>query len=104
MAFLINFNLYLGSIKMSILGKKFGRCLKANRQILEHNRQKPNTYLMYVENGSKKHPGSLKGRKTKLKIVYHYIPIFTSHRDFLRLHKLYSSRCPADHPDHAYYL
>ena len=23
---------------------------------------------------------------------------------FVRLYKLYSSQCPADHPDHAYYL
>ena len=66
---------------MSILGKKFGRCLKANRQ---HNRHKANTYLMYVENGSKNHPGGLKGRKIKLKIVYHYIPIFISHRDVFK--------------------
>ena len=33
-------NSYLESVKMSIIGKKSGKCQKLHRQILEHNRLK----------------------------------------------------------------
>ena len=51
MAFLdhnLQHNLYSGSIKMSIIGKKFGKCYtKHNEQILEHNRHGHSMHTSY---------------------------------------------------------
>ena len=52
----------------------------------------------------KNHPGGLKGEKIKPTIVYHHANTKRPERCFVRLYRLYNSQCPADHPDHAYYL
>ena len=38
------------------------------------------------------------------KIVYHHANISNPKRCFVRLYKLYNSRCPPNHPNNAYYL
>ena len=59
---------------------------------------------MYTEDVSKNHPGGLKGRKIKPKIVYHHANTSNPERCFVRLCKLYNSRCPPNCPNNAYYL
>ena len=46
-------NAYLESIKTSIIGKKLGKCQKHNRQILEHNRLRPNAYAYRCDRAKK---------------------------------------------------
>ncbi len=50
------------------------------------------------------HPGGLKGRKVKPKIVYHHANVANLARCFVRLHKMYISLCPPDSPAGAFYL
>ena len=57
---------------------------------------------MYVEDVFKNHPGGLKSRKIKPKVVYHHANTDKPKRCAVRLYKLYNSRCPADPPDHAF--
>ena len=59
---------------------------------------------MYIEDVSKNHPGGLKGRKIKPKIVYHHANTEKPERCFVHLYKLYNSHCPLNRPDNAYYL
>ena len=42
------------------------------------------------------HPGGLKGRKMKPKVIYYHENLDDSNRCFVRLYKLYMSLCPAD--------
>ena len=71
-------------------------------QLIEKFGERP--YLMYTEDVSKNHPGGLKGRKIKPKMVYHHANISNPERCFVRLYKLYNSRCPPNRPNNAYYL
>ena len=57
--------------------------------------EKKNTEIYDTDNHS---------RKIKPNIVYHHANTKRPVRCFIRLYKLYNSRCPADGPDHAYYL
>ena len=59
---------------------------------------------MYTEDISKYHPGGLKDRKIKPKVVYHHANIEKPERCFVRFYKLYHSRCPPNRPDNACYL
>ena len=61
-------------------------------------------YLEYTEELSKNHPGGLKGRKIKQKVVRHHANINNQERCFLRLFKRYRALCPSDAPPHAFYL
>jgi len=62
------------------------------------------TYLKYSEDVSKNHPGVLKGRKLQRKIISHHANLSNPDRCFVRLYKVYSSRCPRDRPNNAFYL
>lgn len=61
-------------------------------------------FLRYTEDVSKNHQGGLKGRKTKKKVAIHHENTEIPNRCFVRLYKLYQSKCPVDRPDHAFYL
>ena len=62
------------------------------------------TFLRYTEDISKNHPGGLKGRKHKQKVVIHHTNVDNPGRCFVRLFKLYNQLCPADRPHDAFYL
>ena len=61
-------------------------------------------YLEYTEEFSKNHPGGLKGRKIKQKVVRHHANINNQGRCFLRLFKRYRALCPSYAPPHAFYF
>ena len=71
-------------------------------EIVEREGERP--YLLYTEDISKNHPGGLKGRKIRPKAVRHYANVENPDRCFIRLFKLYLSRCPSDTPKNALYL
>ena len=71
-------------------------------ELVERTGQRP--FLRYTEDISKNHPGGLKGRKTKPKIVTHYANVSNPERCFVRLFKMYSSLCPPGRPMDAFYL
>ena len=71
-------------------------------QLIENSGERP--YLEYSEDVSKNHPGGLKSRKIRPKIVQHHGNPDSPDRCFVCLFKLYSSLCPANRPDHAFYL
>ena len=102
---LLDTMLYINGLYFALRGGKEHRNLQHKPSQI-HLIEKPGerSYLMYVEDVSKYHPGCLKGRKIKPKIVYHHANTKRPERCFIRLYKLYNSRCPADHPDHAYHL
>ena len=62
------------------------------------------SFLLYTEDVSKNHPGGLKGRKIKPKIVTHHANESNPDRCFINLLKLYNSLCPPDRPKEAFYL
>ena len=55
---------------------------------------------MYKKNNQ----GGLKGRKLKPKVVLQHENTSNPSRCFVRLYKLYTSKCPSDRPDNALYL
>lgn len=61
-------------------------------------------YLLYTEDISKNHPGGLKGRKQKPKVVVHHTNTADPSRCFVRLYKLYNKLCPPDRPNGSFYL
>ena len=71
-------------------------------QVVENEGERP--YLLYTEDISKNHPGGLKGRKFKPKVVVHYANTENPHRCFVRLFKKYNALCPYNRPEGAFYL
>ena len=61
-------------------------------------------YLKYTEDVSKSNQGGITSRKKEPKQVVHYENINNPERCLIRLHKLYTSKCPKDRPDGAFYL
>lgn len=61
-------------------------------------------FLRYTEDISKNNPGGLKGRKNKPKVVIQHENEREPNRCFVRLYKLYQSKCPPNRPKHAFYL
>ena len=57
-------------------------------EVVEREGEHP--YLQYTEDTSKNHPGGLKGRKVKLKVVRHHANTENPDRCFVRLFKLYT--------------
>ena len=102
---LLDTMLYMNGLYFALRGGKEHRNLRHKpSQIKLIEKPGERSYLMYVEDVSKNHPGGLKGRKIKPKIFYHHTNIEKPDRCFVRLYKLYNSCCPSDRPDHAYYL
>ena len=65
----------------------------------------PNSsHVIYREDLSKNHPGGLKGRNIKPKVVYHHENTQNPQRCFIRLFKKYLSLCASDAPADAFYL
>ena len=60
-------------------------------------------HLVYREDVSKNNAGGLKHRKIQPKSVIHYANADPT-RCFVRLYKLYCSKCPQDRPENAFYL
>ena len=61
-------------------------------------------YLIHREDTSKSHPGGLKGRKHKQKVVIHHANKENPNRCFIWLFKLYNEVCPVDRPNDSFYL
>ena len=61
-------------------------------------------YIIYREDISKTNQGGLNSRRKKPKEVVHYANTTNPERCFIRLFKVYNSRCPSDRPDNALYL
>ena len=71
-------------------------------ELVEHAGER--AYLQYREDISKNNPGGLKGRKQKPKVVVHHENTEDPSRCFVRLFKLYQSKCPSTRPKDAFYL
>ena len=71
-------------------------------EVVERSGKRP--YLKYTEDISKNHPGGLKGRHAKPKVVSHHANISEPKRCFVRLFKLYRQLCPTDVPLDTFYL
>lgn len=67
-------------------------------------REGERAYLKYTEDLSKNNPGGLKGRKNKPKVVLHHENASDPGRCFVKLFKLYQSKCPSNRPKGAFYL
>ena len=61
-------------------------------------------FLRYTEDISKNNPGGLKGRKQKPKIGVQHENLENPTRCFVRLFRLYQSKCPPSRPKDAFYL
>ena len=71
-------------------------------ELIEKPGERP--YLKYTEDMSKNNPGGLKGRKHQPKVVVHHANDSNPTRCFVRIYKLYQSKCPPDRPNNAFYL
>ena len=60
--------------------------------------------LVYRKDVSKTNQGGLTHRKRVPKVVYQYANEANPARCFVRLNKLYNSKCPVDRPPQAFYL
>lgn len=60
--------------------------------------------LVYHEDVSKTNQGGITSRKKKLKEVYQYANLENPDRCFVRLYKLYNSKCPENRPANVFYL
>ena len=73
-------------------------------QIEVHDNEGERPYLLYTEDLSKNHPGGLKGRRIKPKVVRHYANIENPSRCFVTLFKRYTTLCPPKTSKNAFYL
>ena len=73
-------------------------------QIEVHDNEGERPYLLYTEDLSKNHPGGLKGRRIKPKVVCHYANIDNPSRCFVTLFKRYTTLCPPTTSKNAFYL
>ena len=99
---LVDTMFYMNGVYFALRGGKEHRNLRhrsSQIQLVEKSGERP-----YHEDISKNHPGGLKGRKIKPKVVVHHANIEKPERCFIRLYKLYHSLCPSDRPGDAYYL
>ena len=102
---LIDTMFYMNGLYFALRGGKEHRNLRYEAsQITLIEKPGDRSYLQYHEDVSKNHPGGLKGRKIKPKIVYHHANTEKPERCFVRLYKLYHSLCPSNRPKDAYYL
>ena len=102
---LLDTMVYMNGLYFALRGGKEHRDLRYNPsqiQLIEKPGERP--YLLYTEDISKNHPGGLRGRNVKPKIVTHHANITNPRRCFVRLYKLYHSLCPPNRPENAYYL
>ncbi|XP_065902920.1 zinc finger MYM-type protein 2-like [Dysidea avara] len=102
---LLNTMVYMNGVYFSLRGGIEHRNLRyepSQIKLFENPGEHP--YLKYSEDVSKNHPGGLKGRKKKQKIVSHHANLPNPDRCFVRLYKLYNSRCPPNRPNNAFYL
>ena len=78
------------------------RFVPAQVELVDHPGEK--TYLRYTEDISKNNPGGLQGRKNKPKVVTQYENAENPDRCFVRLFRLYQSKCPTSRPSDSFYL
>ncbi len=99
---LLNTMFYMNGLYFALRGGKEHRNLRYDPpqiHLVELPGARP--FLEYREDISKNHPGGLKGRKIKPKIVVHHSNVEKPERCFVRL---YNGLCPRNRPKHAYYL
>ena len=86
-------------------GKEHHRQLRNHPcQVKVVERPRERAYLEYTEDLSKNHPGGLKGRQIKPKVVRHHANTQRPERCFVSLFKRYRQLCPPDAPPDAFYL
>ena len=78
------------------------RCSPSDIELFE--RPAKRAYLTYSEDVSKNHPGGLKGRNFKPKVVYHHANTSNPQHCFVRLYKRYMELCPPDAPADSFYF
>ena len=74
----------------------------AQIEFIDHPGEK--AYLRYTEDISKNNPGGLRGRKNKPKVVTQYENSQNPTRCFVRLFRLYQSKCLSSRPKNSFYL
>ena len=85
-------------------GKEHRQLRRSPPQIELFERPAERAYLRYSEDVSKNHPGGLKGRNIKPKVVYHHANTSNPQCCFVRLYKRYMELCPPDAPADSFYL
>ena len=85
-------------------GKEHRQLRRSPPQIELFERPAERAYLRYSEDVSKNHPGGLKGRNIKPKVVYHHANTSNPQCCFVRLYKHYMELCPPDAPANSFYL
>ena len=85
-------------------GNEHRRVRHSPSQIQVYEPPGDRAYLVYGEDISKTNQGGLASKKKKPKEVYQYANEQDPRRCFLRLYKLYNSKCPEDRPPNAFYL
>ncbi len=92
---LLNSIIYMNGVYFALRSGDEHRQLRHNPcqiQVVERTGERP--YLRYTEDVSKNHPGGIKGRKLKPKVVLHHANNDNPDRCFVRLFKKYISLRP----------
>ena len=71
-------------------------------EVFHRDCERPN--LLYTEDSSKNHPGGLRGRRVKRKVVKHHANIDNPKRCFVKLYQKYRDHCPLNPKRNAFYL
>ena len=94
---LVDTMLYMNGLYFALKSGEEHRQLRFHQcQIQVIERPGERAYLQYTEEISKNRPGGLKNRKLKPKTVVHYANERNPNRCFVRLFKLYKSKCPTE--------
>lgn len=102
---LLNTIIYMNGVYFALRSGDEHRQLRHNPcQIQVVERTGERSYLKYTEDVSKNHPGGIKGRKQKPKVVLHHANNDNPDRCFVRLFKKYLSVRPSECPANAFYL
>ena len=103
---LVDTMLYMSGLYFALRSGEEHRQLRFHQcQIQVIERPGERAYLQYTEETSKNRPGGLKNRKLKPKTVVHYANERNPNRCFVRLFKLYKSKCPTENlKKNAFYL
>ena len=102
---LVDTMLYMNGIYFALRSGQEHRNLRFEPPQIElFELQGQRAYLRYTEDISKNNPGGLKGRKMKPKVVVQHENTANPSRSFVRLYKLYISKCPPKRPKDAFYL
>ena len=102
---LLNTIIYMNGLYFALRSGNEHRSLRfSSSQIQAVVREGERPYLLYTEDCSKNHPGGLKGRHFKRKVVKHYANLNNPQRCFVRIFQKYRELCPPNPKNNAFYL